>query len=133
MEAALTTPTGGLAGCVIAGRLAEADKNLKILVIEQGPNNYGMPEVVYPALYPRNLFPNSKITLFWRGNKSDKLAGRGPIVPSGGTLGGGSAMNWMVYTRAQRSDFDSWKSEGWSADEMLPFLKKVSSSPLPTE
>ena len=34
-------------------------------------------------------------------------------------------MNWMVYTRAQRSDFDSWKTPGWSADEMLPFLKKV--------
>lgn len=91
-----------------------------------------MPEVVYPALYPRNLFPNSRITLFWRGNKSDKLAGRAPIVPSGGTLGGGSAMNWMVYTRAQRSDFDSWKSEGWSADEMLPFLKKVRSLSLPS-
>ncbi|PPJ52040.1 hypothetical protein CBER1_09828 [Cercospora berteroae] len=116
---------GGLAGCVVAGRLAEADKNLKILVIEQGPNNYGMPEVVHPALYPRNLFPTSKITLFWHGNESEQLAGRKPIVPSGGTLGGGSAMNWMVYTRAQRSDFDSWKSPGWSADEMLPFLKKL--------
>jgi alcohol oxidase len=84
-----------------------------------------MPEVVHPALYPRNLFPNSKITMFWHGNQSEHLAGRKPIVPSGGTLGGGSAMNWMVYTRAQRSDFDSWKSPGWSADEMLPFLKKV--------
>ena len=36
-------------------------------------------------------------------------------------------MNWMVYTRAQRSDFDSWNTPGWSADEMLPYLKKVSS------
>lgn len=44
---------GGLAGCVVAGRLAEADPKLQILVIEQGPNNYGLPEVVYPALYPR--------------------------------------------------------------------------------
>ncbi|KAK5102715.1 hypothetical protein LTS08_003515 [Lithohypha guttulata] len=115
---------GGLAGCVIAGRLAEADLALSILVIEQGPNNYNMPEVVYPALYPRNLFPTSKITLFWQGNQSPQLAGRHPIVPSGGTLGGGSAMNWMVYTRGQRSDFDSWQAEGWSANELLPFLKK---------
>jgi alcohol oxidase len=94
-------------------------------VIEQGPNSYGMPEVVHPALYPRNLFPSSKVTLFWKGNESKELAGRGPIVPSGGTLGGGSAINWLVYTRPSRSDFDSWKSEGWSADEMIPFLKKV--------
>ncbi|KAK5195214.1 hypothetical protein LTR47_002690 [Exophiala xenobiotica] len=116
---------GGLAGCVVAGRLAEADRNLVILVIEQGPNSYGMPEVVHPALYPRNLFPSSKITLFWQGKKSSQLADRSPIVPSGGTLGGGSAINWLVYTRGQRSDYDSWKTPGWSADELLPFLKKL--------
>jgi alcohol oxidase len=80
---------GGLAGCVVAGRLAEADPSLSILVIEQGPNNYEVDQVVYPALYPRNLFPNSKYTLFWQGNHSPQLADRRPIVPSGGTLGGG--------------------------------------------
>lgn len=80
---------GGLAGTVVASRLAEADRDLKILVIEQGPNNYGLPETVHPALYPRNLFPNSKITLFWQAKQSPQLANRAPIVPSGGTLGGG--------------------------------------------
>jgi len=116
---------GGLAGCVVAGRLAEADRELSILVIEQGPNNYNAPEVVYPALYPRNLWPSSKYTLFHQGKASKELAGRSPIVPSGGTLGGGSAINWMVYTRGQRSDFDSWKTEGWSAEELKPFLNKL--------
>lgn len=71
---------GGLAGCVIAGRLAEAGPNLSILVIEQGPNNYEEPQVVHPALYPRNLFPSSNFTLFWQGNKSPQLADRSPIV-----------------------------------------------------
>jgi hypothetical protein len=85
----LTRDSGGLAGCVVAGRLAEADPSLSILVIEQGPNNYEVDQVVYPALYPRNLFPNSKYTLFWQGNHSPQLANRRPIVPSGGTLGGG--------------------------------------------
>lgn len=118
--------SGGLTGCVVAGRLAEADRNLKILLVEQGPNNYGERDIVYPALYPRNLFPTSKNMLFWQTRKSSHLANRAPIVPSGGTLGGGSAVNWMVYTRAQRSDFDAWKTPGWTADEMLPFLKKVS-------
>jgi hypothetical protein len=36
-----------------------------------------------------------------------------------------SSINWMVYTRGQRHDFDSWNTKGWSADELLPFLKKV--------
>lgn len=31
--------TGGTAGCIVAGRLAEADPNLSILVIERGPDN----------------------------------------------------------------------------------------------
>ncbi|ORY12196.1 GMC oxidoreductase-domain-containing protein [Clohesyomyces aquaticus] len=114
---------GGLAGCVIAGRLSEADPKLSILLIEQGPDNYGMPEVVHPALYPRNLFPSSKITMFWQGKQAPQLANRNPIVPSGGTLGGGSAINWMVYTRGQRSDFDSWNAPGWSANEILPFMR----------
>ncbi|KAF2100503.1 alcohol oxidase-like protein [Rhizodiscina lignyota] len=115
---------GGTAGCVVASRLAEADPKLSILVIEQGMTNEGVPEVIHPALYPRNLRPDSKNTLFWKGNKAPQLADREPIVPSGGILGGGSSINWMVYTRAQRSDFDSWKQPGWSANELYPYLKK---------
>ena len=84
---------GGLTGCVVAGRLAEADPKLEILVIEQGPNNFGVQEVIYPALYPKNLFPTSKHTLFWQTQKAPQLADRAPIVPSGGTLGGGSSIN----------------------------------------
>lgn len=89
LQPRLTRLPGGLAGCVVAGRLAEADPGLTILVIEQGPNNYQEDQVVYPALYPRNLFPSSKYTLFWQGNQAPQLANRRPIVPSGGTLGGG--------------------------------------------
>lgn len=76
---------------MVAGRLAEADPKLSILVIEQGPNSHEAPEVVQPALYPRNLFPTSKYTLFWQGNQAAQLADRRPIVPSGGTLGGGES------------------------------------------
>ena len=126
-----TSGVGGLTACVVAGRLAEADRNLSILVIEQGKNNYGIPDVVHPALYPRNLFPSSGLTLFWQGNKSPLLNDRSPIVPSGGTLGGGSSINWMVYTRASRSDFDSFEAEGWGADEILPYIKNVSYTKLP--
>jgi choline dehydrogenase-like flavoprotein len=47
-------------------------------------------------------------------------------VPAGGVLGGGSSINLMMYSRAQRSDWDAWQTPGWSADEMIPYLKKVS-------
>lgn len=77
-----------------------------------------------------HLLPTSTSTLFYKANKSEHLAGRESIVPCGGTLGGGSSINFMMYTRAQRADFDSWKTPGWSADEIYPFLKKVHQLPL---
>ncbi|KAL1800515.1 hypothetical protein ACET3X_000857 [Alternaria dauci] len=116
---------GGTAGCIIAGRLAEDDPSLSILVIEGGANNKDVASVVNPAFYLQNLLPTTKTALFYKGNKSKQLADREPIVPSGGTLGGGSSINFMMYTRAQRSDFDSWNTPGWSAEEMLPHLKKL--------
>lgn len=74
---------------MLASRLAEADPSLSILVIEQGMNNYNLPQVIYPALFPQNLLQDSKTALFWQGNQSPHLSNRGPIVPSGGVLGGG--------------------------------------------
>jgi alcohol oxidase len=89
--------TGGTAACVLAGRLAEADPNLSLLLIEGGPSNYMKPEIYHPAFYLDHLAPNSQHTIFYQANKSPQLAGRAPIVPSGGCLGGGSSINFMVY------------------------------------
>lgn len=116
---------GGTAACVVAGRLAEADPSLSILLIEGGQDNRGVQNIENPVFFLDHLLPTSTTTLFYKGNKSDNLGGRESIVPCGGTLGGGSSINFMMYTRAQRSDFDSWKTPGWSADEIYPFLKKV--------
>lgn len=45
-------------------------------------------------------------------------------MPSGGTLGGGSSINMGMYSRAQRCDFDAWGVEGWSTEDMIPYMKK---------
>ncbi|KAH6880627.1 alcohol oxidase-like protein [Thelonectria olida] len=116
---------GGTAGCIVAARLATADPSLSILVIERGQDNYNVPSVTNPALFLTHLLPTSKTALFYQANKARQLADREPVVPSGGTLGGGSSINFMMYTRAQRSDFDSWATPGWSANELLPYLKKL--------
>ncbi|KAI0516961.1 GMC oxidoreductase [Xylaria bambusicola] len=116
---------GGTAGCIVAARLAEADPGLSILVIEGGQDNYNNPAVVTPAMFLTHLAPDSKTALFYKARKSDQLAGREVIVPCGGTLGGGSSINFMMYTRAQSDDFDSWKTPGWTADELYPFLEKL--------
>lgn len=116
---------GGTAACVAAGRLAESDPGLSILVIERGRDNFNVPTIVNPVFAPANLLPETKTAIFYKGHRSEELAGREPIVQSGGTLGGGSSINFMMYTRAQRSDFDAWRAPGWSTDELLPYLKKL--------
>ena len=112
---------------MIAARLAEADPKLSILVIEQGPNNFDVPTIVHPALFLAGLMPTSNATIFYQGNPESQLNNRELIVPSGGTLGGGSSINLMMYSRAQRDDLDSWNMPGWSAEELLPYMKMVGS------
>ena len=52
--------------------------------------------MVNPAVFLSHLAPDSKNATFYKGRKSDKLAGREPIVPTGGILGGGSSINFMM-------------------------------------
>ncbi|KAF4831757.1 Alcohol oxidase [Colletotrichum siamense] len=115
---------GGTAACVLASRLATTAPELSILVIEGGTNNRDVPNVVHPAFFLDHLAPDSKTAIFYQGSPSEQLAGRSPIVPSGGMLGGGSSINFMLYTRAQKSDFDSWKTPGWSSQDLRPYLNR---------
>ncbi|OCT47527.1 Alcohol oxidase [Cladophialophora carrionii] len=115
---------GGTAGCVIASRLADTDPQCAILVIEGGPNNLDLPAVAHPALYRGNFMPGSKTIQPYLPRKEEHLSGRTAIVFAASVLGGGSSVNAAMYNRPQRDDLDSWNTEGWSADELLPSLTK---------
>jgi len=54
---------GGTAACVAAGRLAKANPDLKILLVEGGRNNFNDPTVTNPAVYLSHLAPDSKTAL----------------------------------------------------------------------
>ncbi|GJC87682.1 alcohol oxidase [Colletotrichum liriopes] len=123
-EADVIIAGGGTSGSIIASRLAESNPGLSVLVIEQGQDSYNVTNIIYPALFERNTSPGSDTALFWKAKKSPQLADREPVIETGGTLGGGSAINWMVYTRGQWDDFDSWNTSGWTAEELLPFIQK---------
>ncbi|EPS41776.1 hypothetical protein H072_4285 [Dactylellina haptotyla CBS 200.50] len=116
---------GGAAGCTLAARLAKAAPSLSILIIEAGINNRDVPQVIYPALFLSNLAPDSKTATFHVGKANEHMNGREPIVPVGGCLGGGSSINFMMYTRAQGIDYDGWNMEGWCQKDLLPLLKKT--------
>lgn len=116
---------GGTSACVAAGRLAAANPDLNILLVEQGPNNFNDPAVYTPGVFLSHLAPNSKTALFWKGNKAKELNGREPQLATGGTLGGGSSINFMMYARAAASDFDDWNTPGWGSKDLIPLLRKL--------
>jgi choline dehydrogenase len=113
----------GTAGCVLAHRLAEKGKS--VCVLEAGPpdtNRY----IRIPAGFMKT---SSDPSITWQfvhqgtPNTNDRTI---PFI-QGRTLGGSSALNGMIYSRGQPSDFDNWASmgaTGWSYDEVLPYFKR---------
>ncbi|KAI0091331.1 hypothetical protein BDY19DRAFT_991896 [Irpex rosettiformis] len=120
---------GGTAACVIAGRLSDADPNLKILIVEAGPHIQDDLAHIQPASYLTHLAPSSTTATFMVANPEEELADRQIIVPHGHCVGGASAINFMVYNRASPSDYDEWEKEfknpGWGAKDIIPLLKKM--------
>ncbi|OAA54585.1 Glucose-methanol-choline oxidoreductase [Niveomyces insectorum RCEF 264] len=123
---------GGSCGCVVAGRLANLDHNLKVLLIEAGESNLNNPWVFRPGIYPRNMKLDSKTASFYESRPSKWLAGRKAVVPCAHILGGGSSINFMMYTRASASDYDDFQAKGWTTEELLPLMRKHETYQRPT-
>lgn len=109
---------------MIAGRLAKKFRDLEFLIIEAGGTNRDDPLVRTPAFYFHHLKPDSHTAKFYVSKRTPHVADRS-VVASGGVLGGGSSINFMMYTRASASDYDDWNTEGWSFKDLKPLLLKV--------
>lgn len=86
----------GCCSCVVAGRLANLDHNLQVMLIEAGESNLNNPWVYRPGIYPRNMKLDSKTASFYYSRPSEWLGGRRAVVPCAHILGGGSSINFMV-------------------------------------
>lgn len=115
---------GGSCGCVVAGRLANLDHNLQVMLIEAGESNLNNPWVYRPGIYPKNMKLDSKTASFYYSRPSEWLGGRRAVVPCAHILGGGSSINFMMYTRASASDYDDFQAKGWTTKELIPLMKK---------
>ncbi|EJD41718.1 alcohol oxidase, partial [Auricularia subglabra TFB-10046 SS5] len=126
----------GAAGSVLAARLAAADPNLKILVLEGGPHTLNDPDVTTPGPFLKNLLPNMPRTRYYTTEPSKDLLGRQTTVQAGGCVGGGTAINFMMYTRAAASDYDDWervyKNPGWGFPSLKPLFTKAKTYELDT-
>jgi choline dehydrogenase len=118
---------GGSSACVAATRLVR-DFGYRVLMIERGPAAIAsimrMP-AGYMKYLAREDFLEMHETL-----PQPRIGGRAPIVPQAKVLGGGSAVNAMVYMRGQREDYDSWNAylgegSGWSYEDVLPHFRAM--------
>ncbi|GEO18217.1 sorbose dehydrogenase [Microvirga aerophila] len=111
---------GGSAGCVVASRLV-AEHGARVLLIEAGPRKTSRI-LAMPAGYMKFLARDTYLTMH-EMVPQPQLEGRAPIVPQAKVLGGGSAVNAMVYIRGQAEDYDAWDEAlggGWSYKDLLP-------------
>ncbi|PPQ69188.1 hypothetical protein CVT25_006966 [Psilocybe cyanescens] len=120
---------GGASACVTAGRLAEADPSLKILVLEAGSHSKDLYYHVQPGRYFSNFITGKPVLSFHVGQGGKGTGERMHVVPSGRAVGGGSSINFAMYMRPAASDFDDWETihgnKGWSSKELIPLLKKA--------
>ncbi|KAK7757462.1 hypothetical protein SLS62_000477 [Diatrype stigma] len=96
---------GGVAGLVLADKLSE-DPNLKILLLEAGPDP-GDDELITTPVFSQKLL-SSKYSWNFTSVPQPSLGGATPSLDQGHALGGGSAINVMAYCRGARSVFDEW-------------------------
>lgn len=124
----------GTAGCTLAARLSE-NPNWKILLLEAGgPENLIMDVPIITHF----LQANHDINWGYRSQPSDKyclgLKNNRCKYPRGKVMGGSSVLNYMLYTRGNRRDYDDWSdmgNVGWSYEEVLPYFKKYEGSTVP--
>lgn len=123
---------GGSAGCVVASRLSE-NPNWSVLLLEAGTDGDIFTKIPLAAI--GTGFNQENWAYISEPEENACLGNEGQrcFYPRGKILGGSSAMNWMVYSRGNKEDFNDWANvgnTGWSYEEVLPYFLKTEKSRL---
>ncbi|VDB96679.1 unnamed protein product [Peniophora sp. CBMAI 1063] len=124
----------GPGGSTVANRLSE-DSSVNVLVIEAGGNPDGNVLAEAPWLAPGDL--NTAYDWNFTTTSQPGLDGRSFSYNRGKALGGSSTLNFMVWTRGSRDDYDRWANvtgdDGWGWDKLEPYMRKAEGLHAPTD
>ncbi len=116
---------GGAAGCVIASRLSE-NPDQRVVLLEAGGRSDSFMVKLPVGSY--TMLGKPATDWMYQTEPDPSLLGRQSLWFAGKLLGGGSAINGMVYVRGSRSDYDGWERDlgctGWGWDNIQTYFKK---------
>jgi len=113
----------GSAGSVVAARLS-ADRRCRVLLLEAGRRSKDL-RIRTPGLVA--TLWRTKFDWGFHTEPQKHMDRRRNYWPRGKVLGGTSCLNYMIYMRGHRADYDGWRdlgNEGWGYDDVLPFFKR---------
>lgn len=117
---------GGSAGAVVASRLSEIP-SWRVLLLEAGPDENEVTDVPSLAAYLQLTKLDWKYKTEPTGKSCLGMKGGRCNWPRGKVLGGSSVLNYMLYVRGNRHDYEHWEqlgNSGWGYEEALYYFKK---------
>jgi choline dehydrogenase len=115
---------GGSAGAACAARLAQAGK--RVLLVEAGKSDADIRSKV-PALMS-GIVHTPEFDWMYKAEPDQSVGGRADVWPAGKRLGGGSAINGMMFIRGHKWDYDHWAelgATGWDYASVLPYFRRM--------
>jgi choline dehydrogenase len=115
---------GGSAGVACAARLAEGGQ--RVLLIEAGKSHKD-PRISIPALMG-GIVQKPDFDWCYHAEPDPSVGGRPDVWPAGKRLGGGSAINGMMFIRGHKWDYDHWAelgATGWDYASVLPYFRRL--------
>lgn len=114
----------GTAGSVIANRLTE-NGNWNVLLLEAGKEEPLLTAI--PAF--TELFTGTPYDWKYQSRPENNACNLRGFVPlrAGKVMGGTTSINYMLYVRGNREDYNNWErmgNTGWSYNDVLPYFMK---------
>ncbi|PNF38177.1 hypothetical protein B7P43_G14240, partial [Cryptotermes secundus] len=116
----------GSAGAVLANRLTEME-NWTVLLLEAGGDETEISDVPVLAAYLQLSKLDWKYKTEPQGTACLGMKHHRCNWPRGKVIGGSSVLNYMLYVRGNKKDYDIWESlgnPGWGSEEALYYFKK---------